>query len=111
MSKTREVIESRGLFRGMDLDNIVSTMDCPNLTYKRADENTTRQIDFAIQKLFEGKKVWVQDHWQNGAFRAGNRALAISIAKRLNAEHNGVRYRISTGSGIIMTLEPKIKQP
>lgn len=109
MSKTREVIESRGLFRGMDLDNIVSTMECPNLTYERADGNTTRQIDFAVQKLFEGKIVWVQDHWQNGAFKAGNRSLAISIARRLNAEHNGVRCRVDKGSGITMALELKTK--
>lgn len=111
MGKTREVIESRGLFRGMDLDNIVSTMECPNLTYERADGNTTRQIDFAIQKLFEGKIVWVQDHWQNGAFRAGNRSLAISIAKRLNAEHNGVKYRTSKENETTMALELKTKQP
>lgn len=109
MSKTREVIESRGLFRGMDLDNIVSTLECPNLTYERADGNTTRQIDFAIQKLFEGKVVWIQDHWGGSSFKAGNRSLAISIANRLKAEHSRTMYRITTGSEIAMQLELKTK--
>ena len=109
MSKTREVIESRGLFRGMDLDNIVSTLECPNLTYERADGNTTRQIDFAIQKLFEGKVVWIQDHWRDGSFKAGNRSLAISIANRLKAEHSRIIHRINKGNEITIQLELKTK--
>lgn len=41
----------------------ISTLECPNLNTKRLNGNTTRQIDFAIQKLFEGYSVNLEDHY------------------------------------------------
>lgn len=63
---------------------IVYTSQCPGLTTIRRDGNTTRQIDFAIQKLFEGYRVRVIDHYGT---RQANENLFDKILWRLNTEH------------------------
>lgn len=54
------------------------------LEKERKKGNTTRQADFAIQKLFKGNIVKVEDH---SKCHAGDRYLFDVIMKRLNREH------------------------
>ena len=44
---------------------MITTLDCPRITNKRADGNSTRQADFAIQKLFSFEPVLIEDHFRN----------------------------------------------
>lgn len=62
----------------------VSTLDCPNLTVVRRDGNTTRQINFAIERLFKGDRVIVRDHF---AATQAHRNLLEIIIDRLVVEH------------------------
>lgn len=62
----------------------VSTLDCQGLTNKRGDGNTTRQINFAIERLFKGDRVIVVDHFKS--FKASV-MLLTKIVDRLVAEH------------------------
>lgn len=62
----------------------VSTLTCPGLTKKRRDGNTTKQVDFAIQKLFEGCEVIVRDHYN---IPQADRHLMSRILDRIGAEH------------------------
>lgn len=70
----------------------VSTILTPNsnLPY-RACGNTTRQVDFAIQELFKGNIVLVQDHYMNGNDKDNNRRLLNLIRDRLSFEHKGLK--------------------
>lgn len=66
-------------------NKIISTLECPNLTSFRRNGNTTRQVDFAIQKLFEGYTVKIEDHSLVGVRM--NVRLQELIMKRLELEH------------------------
>lgn len=69
----------------------ISTLKTPNLTNKRRDGNSTRQIDFAIQKLFEGYIVVVEDHYFNKDWRPDRKAseyLFKRIIDRIKFEHS-----------------------
>jgi len=57
------------------------------LTNKRADGNTTRQIDVAIQLLFQGYIVRVEDHYKNGTDKKANCLLFVKIRDRFDCEH------------------------
>lgn len=50
--------------------------------------NSTRQINFAIQRLFEGDTVKVQDHFENGTNHRANLMLFNNIMRRLKSEHS-----------------------
>ena len=56
--------------------------------YQRRAGNTTRQIDYAIQQLFEGNVVICFDHYQTGEHRPMNEYLLRRILGRLSFEHN-----------------------
>ncbi len=56
-------------------------------TTGRRRGNSTRQVDYAIQKLFEGYEVIVYDHHESGDNGNVNRELKRRIIKRLEAEH------------------------
>jgi len=62
----------------------VSTLNCPNLTAVRKDGNTTRQINFAVERLFKGDRVIVRDHFDN---KFAHRILLEKIIDRLVVEH------------------------
>lgn len=55
----------------------VSTMECPGLTTIRRDGNTTRQINFAVERLFKGDRVIVEDHY--GSRKANHRLLELIL--------------------------------
>ena len=65
----------------------VSTLGCPALTSERLSGNSTRQIDYAIQMLFAGNIVKVQDHAKNGGDRRANEMLNNNILSRLTHEY------------------------
>ncbi len=51
--------------------------------------NTTRQVDEAIQTLFETGFWQAKDHWQEGGHPIANRHLFTRVLNRLRAEHPG----------------------
>lgn len=53
----------------------------------RAVGNSTRQVDLAIQILFEDKEVHILDHCEQGQSKKANADLRNRIMLRLNAEH------------------------
>lgn len=65
-----------------------NTLDGVELNLGRMRGNSTRQIDVAIYHLFNGFKVQVRDHWENGANGKANNDLFDRIIKRLQFEHN-----------------------
>lgn len=67
----------------------VSTLNFPsNRLGGRALGNTTRQVDFAIDQLFQGKEILVQDHYHLGTHKPGNDHLFDMIMKRIMLEHS-----------------------
>lgn len=65
------------------------------ITSYRADGNTTRQVDYAIQLLFKNYIVQVSDHAFMGERRRSNEELFIRIKRRIELEHEGlIRKRL-----------------
>lgn len=60
----------------------------------RGKGNTTRQIDKAIQILYDGCIVEVRDHWEHGRHRRANENLFTRILDRLNSEHRSPGIKI-----------------
>jgi hypothetical protein len=65
----------------------ISTLNA-EINQIRRNGNSTRQVDFAIQKIFEGEIVLVQDAWEWGNHEKANHFLFKYILRRLYAEHN-----------------------
>ena len=63
----------------------ISTVKCPNLIKKRRSGNTTRQVDFAIEKIFNNFEIKVIDH---SFLKANSEKLFALIVQRLATEHN-----------------------
>jgi hypothetical protein len=79
---------------GRDMTRIKNTIcNGANLSYYRAAGNTTRQIDNAIQLLFQGYIVRARDHYEAGHMVDANRRLFELIIDRLNLEHSSVMRR------------------
>jgi len=64
-----------------------STLDGMYFSSLRASGNTTRIINFAIEMLFRGITIKVEDHFENGTNSMANRMLADRIISRLISEH------------------------
>lgn len=70
-----------------------STLDINYLDHSRRSGNTTRQVDYAIQKLFEDNEVLIIDHYSkpDGGTRLNynlNKSLLDRICNRLQNEHH-----------------------
>jgi len=63
-------------------------VSCLIISPKRKYGNSTRQIDKAIQDLFNGYTVVVEDHHDTGKNRQSNILLYERILDRLELEHN-----------------------
>jgi hypothetical protein len=74
---------------------MVSTLMVEDIRPGRGSGNSIRQVDYAIDKLYEGYVVKVQDHFVNGADKRANQYLFDRIIKRLEFEHN-LRYLFAT---------------
>lgn len=77
----------------------ISTLETPGLTSNRASGNTTRQVNFAIQKLFEGYEVIVKDHYGH---RVGHHELLRRIKSRLEMEHSRLKFLIKKDNNDIV---------
>jgi hypothetical protein len=76
--------------------NYISTLDCLDLNNIRQSGNSTRQVDFAIQKLFSGCVVNIQEHYHKGHNSFSNEILLKRILKRIYAEHRNDELLILT---------------
>jgi len=56
-------------------------------TYARQSGRSTRQIDIAVNLLFQGYIVEVKDHYKNGNDRRLNKRLFEEVLRRLRLEH------------------------
>ena len=81
MNKVTQIITIETI---VEKAEVISTLETPNLTTMRMDGNTTRQVDFAIQKLYEGFIIKVEDHY---LMRKANERLFNLILRRLELEH------------------------
>ena len=77
----------------------ISTLECPNLTTERVDGNSTRQIDFAIQKMFQGYSVKLEDHYtvieekcSTSVRKRFSEFLLRKLIRRIEIEHR--RYKV-----------------
>lgn len=68
----------------------VSTLECSEILDRRQCGNTTRQVDFAIQKFFKGYVVHLRDHFQDGKNRRANERMLQLILQRLSREHQAI---------------------
>ena len=66
------------------MEEIISTFKSDLIKPGRGVGNTTRQIDYAIQLLFEGKKIKVQDHYKE---KLTHRNQFGRIMNRLSLEY------------------------
>lgn len=64
----------------------VSTLNCKGITKERKDGNTTRQVNFAIDRLFKGDRIIIRDHYMQGQDRKTNILLLEKILNRLIGE-------------------------
>ena len=74
---------------------IISTLAVEDIRKGRISGNSIRQVDFAIDKLYEGYRIKAEDHCQNGKDKKANRYLFDRIVKRLEFEHN-LRHLFAT---------------
>ena len=98
----------------MENKNMISTLECPNIytglaipedRSLRLNGNTTRQVDFAIQKLFEGYYVIIQDHYLSGGDIRSNKELLERIQRRLLNEFRVSYAQIETIEGVHKILK------
>lgn len=61
----------------------ISTLQCGSLLPLRRCGNTTRQIDWAIQQLYNGKVVQLKDHHLGGTHLEANENMWKEVMKRL----------------------------
>ncbi len=64
-------------------NKLVSTFELAARKARRCG-NTTRQVDFAVQELFDDKAVLVRDHSQSPV---ASKRLCIAIVHRIEKEH------------------------
>ncbi len=67
-----------------------STIEDVRFNSGRRVGNSTKQIDKAIQLLFEGYIVKVEDHWELGRNNKMNEMLFDRILKRIRFEHSNI---------------------
>lgn len=71
------------------VNKFLGNSDC-NISRIRCNGNTTRQIDESVQLLFEGYKVFIQDHYDMKDKRdnyVNNKRTLDQIVRRLKNEH------------------------
>lgn len=70
--------------------------------------NTTRQADYAIQLLFQGKVVLCLDHHREGTHSDANRLLLRIVLGRLYTEHSRIMeyLKVYKDDGIIYLQDP-----
>lgn len=95
--------KNRGLRKMLDYKEVelVSTRGLTEYRHARKAGNSTRQIDAAIQVLFEGKAVLCVDDYHAGNDLKSNQALLLRIIKRLRIEHPNTLFDVDKNKNII----------
>ena len=70
------------------------TIQDMNLSTGRRTGKSIRQIDKAVQILFEDGEVKILDHHEDGSHKAANNLLLRRIVKRLESEHSSIVGRL-----------------
>lgn len=70
----------------MSNDNTYNTLHGAIISFYRRSGNSIRQVDAAIQALYDGKTVIVRDHSNTG--KRADRHLFDMLRRRLETEHN-----------------------
>ena len=89
------------------VESYATILDKDIIKEGRKKGNSTRQLNRAIEYLFSGHPVVVEDHHDNGKNRNSNRELLNSIIDRLMYEHsiNTSNIKVSyTNIGSIIEL-------
>lgn len=71
----------------MEQEQIISTLDNVLILPGRAKGNTTRQINNAIDLLFQGKKIKIVDHWENGTHKHANLHQFNTLLDRISRDY------------------------
>ncbi len=83
----------------------VSTLQCGSILPKRHCGNTTRQIDWAIQQLYNGRVVHLKDHHLGGTHREANFNMLKVIEKRLPYyDRQPNRFVVNTINGLFKQI-------
>lgn len=73
--------------------------------------NITRQIDLAIQLFFEGKRVLLHDHYEDGNHEKANKNFFNRVISRLVREHQIEEKDIRIAKiGVYWAIELKEKK-
>lgn len=92
-------IEQLDEFRGYDTEKLFFT-DTIVLHSCKQCGNTTRQIDEAIQQLFQNKIIVCRDHYYKKDYKL-NLELYQKILKRLKNEHESIYNKIIKNSKLL----------
>lgn len=87
----------------MENKEIRNTLEGVLITDKRGSGNTTRQVDAAIQHLFNGYAVKCISH-SNPSSPDSNRFLAYNIMRRIELEHPFATCKYNQKDNIIEIL-------
>lgn len=79
----------------------ISTLDGVEIKNRRNCGNTNRQINQAIEYLFQGYRVFAIDHYGGGQKAESNRYLLSRIVDRLKNDYPNVEYKVSTATNCI----------
>lgn len=74
---------------------VISTLEMKDIRPGRISGNSIRQVDFAIDMLYQGHTVKIEDHFAGGQNSKSNRYLFDRVIKRLEIEHN-LRHLFAT---------------
>lgn len=77
-------------YRGSDLLQSNTIIGWTGYISNKRCGNTTRQIDYAIQQLFNNGFVVCLDHHYFGEHIESNRRLFLAVLRRLNIEHPNI---------------------
>ena len=83
----------------------INTLDGVEIKNRRNCGNTNRQINQAIEYLFQGYRVKVLDHYCMGGRPEANRYLAGRIMDRLKNEYPNVQYKFCSITNYIELLD------
>lgn len=84
---------------------LVDLLDPTLVVPGRAQGNTTRQVDKAIQLLFKGHPILVLDNYLEGELRQANDYLFNKIVDRMHLEHKNHKMVLDKPNGVIQLIE------
>jgi hypothetical protein len=80
---------------------VKSTLNHEFFASGRRMGNTTRQVNFAIDHIFNGGVIVCEDHHHGGAHVNANKRLHELVMRRLHLEHPWIKNQIKTDSHLL----------